>query len=240
MRSTTTTAAVLFAALSASAALASPVTLQNPVGTFSQGGLDVAHTIDGVTTGLNGWAIDPEEGHNQTAVYQTQSNVGGPGGTRFTFSLFNEYPDQPGHVLGDFRISVTTDSRSTFATNGLQTGGDVAANWTQLVPTAAVATNGITLAIQPDNSILASGTPTTSDFTVTATTSLAGITGIRLEALTNPSLPHNGPGMQSANGNFVLDEFQVNAVQLPEPSTFLLFALGGAGLIAYRMRSRHR
>ena len=47
--------------------------------------------------------------------------------------------------------------------------------------------------------------------------SLTGITGIRLEALTDPSLPGQGPG-RAPNGNFVLNEFRVTAAPLNDPS----------------------
>jgi hypothetical protein len=46
-------------------------------------------------------------------------------------------------------------------------------------------------------------------YTVIADTALTGITGVRLEALKDPSLPFDGPGMQTVNGNFVVSEFQM-------------------------------
>jgi hypothetical protein len=48
-------------------------------------------------------------------------------------------------------------------------------------------------------------------YTVIAETSLTGITGVRLEALEDASLPMGGPGMQTINGNFVLSELEVYA-----------------------------
>ncbi|HZK80412.1 MAG TPA: DUF1549 and DUF1553 domain-containing protein [Humisphaera sp.] len=60
-----------------------------------------------------------------------------------------------------------------------------------------------------DGSLLASGkTPEKDAYTVTAKTDLTGITGFRLELLTDPSLPGNGPG-RSVSGNLVLGEFKV-------------------------------
>jgi hypothetical protein len=60
-----------------------------------------------------------------------------------------------------------------------------------------------------DNSLLATGSnPSGSEYTVTAKTNLKGITGFRLEALTDPNLPYYGPG-RADNGNFVLTEFTV-------------------------------
>jgi hypothetical protein len=80
-----------------------------------------------------------------------------------------------------------------------------------LAPLSASSTNGTTLSILGDNSILAGGTnPTTSTYKVSAFTPLVGITGFRLEVLADGSFPDSGPGRNS-NGNFVLTEFQVDA-----------------------------
>ncbi len=67
--------------------------------------------------------------------------------------------------------------------------------WTPLVPTRAGATNGVTLARLEDGSLLASGpNPKLTSYEVTADTPLQAITGVRLEALPDPSLPRGGPG----------------------------------------------
>ncbi|MDP7572097.1 MAG: hypothetical protein QF391_10875, partial [Myxococcota bacterium] len=50
-----------------------------------------------------------------------------------------------------------------------------------------------------------------------ALTDLVGITGVRLEALSDPSLPAEGPG-RAKNGNFVLNEFTLSAVPLTDPA----------------------
>jgi hypothetical protein len=64
---------------------------------------------------------------------------------------------------------------------------------------------------QPDGTILASGNLRTPEtYTVTLKTKRTGITAIRLEALTDPSLPNQGPG-RAPNGNFVLYELKVTA-----------------------------
>ena len=43
------------------------------------------------------------------------------------------------------------------------------------------------------------------------------VTGLRLEVLSDPSLPNNGPG-RAENGNFVLHDLDVTAVPLGDPS----------------------
>ena len=138
-------------------------------------------------------------------------------------------------MLGHFRLSVTTDDRSTFC-DGLATGGDVTANWTVLDPSSLSSSDGETLTELPDHSIFVSGPLLNTDiFTITAPTTLTGITGIRLEALTDPSLPFNGPGRQPDNGNFVLSEFTVGIDVIPEPSALALLT---SGILLWMARRR--
>lgn len=208
---------ILMLAVSAPVAVGAPITLQNATATFTQGGFFVSQTIDGNLGGtgvVNGWAI-AELIIPQTAVYETQTDVGGPGGATLTFTLTQNYGSSI--TLGLFRLSATADDRSSFA-DGLNTGGDVTANWMAMVPVAALATNGATLTIRGDLSILAGGAnPATTVYTVTAFTDVTRITGIRLQTLEDPSLPANGPG-RAGNGNFVLQEFHVDAVDVAAPN----------------------
>jgi hypothetical protein len=184
-----------------------------------------------------GWAIfDGSNALAQTAVFETTIDFGGPGGSELIFTLSNLYTISPGHTLGRFRLSVTTDARSTFA-DGQQSGGDVTANWTVITPTLASGTGGPTMTILGDGSVLVSGTsPGTSVYTITGTTTLAAITGVRIEALEHASLPANGPGRIASNGNFVLTEFELSATDLPEPSSLGLLAIGAAVLFYRRRR----
>lgn len=85
--------------------------------------------------------------------------------------------------------------------------------WTVLDPDKAVARNGVELIPQPDGSILASGkNPDTTAYELELDLDLAGITAVRLEALTHDSMKEGGPG-RADNGNFVLSEFQVWVAQ---------------------------
>ena len=70
------------------------------------------------------------------------------------------------------------------------------AGWTVLQPDVMTSAAGATLTRLPDDSVLAGGlNPSRSTrYTVEAMTGLSGITGLRLEALPDPSLPHRGPG----------------------------------------------
>ncbi len=194
---------------------ADPVRLQGATATFSQtvlAAFSIDKAIDGVVGDL-GWAIYPNV-QAQTAVFETGSDTGFLGGSVLTFKLSQtgKFPSEnlAGHNLGRFRLSVTTDDRSTFA-DGLSTGGDVTANWTVLDPISFSAANGTILTKLDDGSILASGpNPDTEVYTVAARTTLTRITGIRLEAIPHPSLSHGGPGRSSFAGNFVLTEFGVS------------------------------
>ncbi len=91
--------------------------------------------------------------------------------------------------------------------------------WMPLEPTSYTSAGGATLAKQPDHSIFVTGNgPTKDTYTVVVNTPLSGITGIRLEVLTDPRLPKNGPG-RAADGNFVLSEFAVKASEPSDPTT---------------------
>jgi hypothetical protein len=83
--------------------------------------------------------------------------------------------------------------------------------WTPLTPQEATATNGAILRVQTDGSVLASGAnPPLTSYTVTATAKLSPITGIRIEALPDPSLPRGGPG-RDGYGHFRVTGLRVSA-----------------------------
>jgi hypothetical protein len=81
--------------------------------------------------------------------------------------------------------------------------------WTVLDPSAYYGAVGTKFIKLEDKSLLAGGSnPGVSEYIVTCKTTLKGITAFRIEALTDPNLPYNGPG-RAGNGNFVLSEFTV-------------------------------
>jgi mono/diheme cytochrome c family protein len=99
------------------------------------------------------------------------------------------------------------------------------ADWTPLVPTAAVPASGATLAIGKDGAITAGGESPPSDVTtIIARVKLPGITALRLEALTHKSLPGKGPG-RAANGNFVLSEISATVAPQDNPGAIEPLAL---------------
>ena len=78
-------------------------------------------------------------------------------------------------------------------------------------PSRAAAEGSVVLGVQPDGSVLASGpNPGETVYTVQGTTTLRGVTAIRVEALPDPSLPKGGPG-RDPYGNFVLNGIEVVA-----------------------------
>jgi hypothetical protein len=199
-------------------AAAENVPLQNPTATVEQnysGALVVSETIDGTLAGLNGWGVSPYQANSPVAVWETTVDQGFPdaAATVLTFTMtFGKVNDNFRNGLGKFRLSATTDDRSTFA-DGLGMGGDVTAIWTELIPGAATASNGLMMSINLDNTIILVGgaDPLETTYVITALTPLTGITGFRLETFQDGSLPANGPG-RAEDGNFVLSEFRVDAV----------------------------
>ncbi len=197
---------------------AAPVTLQNATATLSQPSYTIDKSIDGVIDAY-GWAINAIN-TNQAAVWETVSNVNA---STIQFTMHQMHPY---HLIGRFLFSVTSDARSTFA-DGLINNGDVSATWSALINPTITVPSGMGYTILADKSILISGTvPTTGVYYVEYSLPIANITGIRLDVLTDPSLPYNGPGMPS-NGNIVLSELVVDAngtFAVPEPASFLLLA----------------
>ena len=193
-----------------------PITLQNATASYSQPSFGVGGTIDGSMG--TGWA-NSGLGDNR-AVFETATDVGFDAGTDLTFAITSGgFVD---HTLGKFRLSVTDDVRGTFA------AGVGAANWVPVVVNSVSSDNGYNPAttvadygntvfeLGQDNSILASGPMLPNvieNYTVKATTGLTGITGVRLETLTDSTLPdpNGGPGRASGNGNFVVWEFSMAA-----------------------------
>jgi hypothetical protein len=84
-------------------------------------------------------------------------------------------------------------------------------HWTVLDPATMKSANGATLTKLPDHSVLSGGKrPDTDVLSLSAQTDLQAVTGVRVEVLTDDSLPHKGPGRQD-NGNLHLNEFQARA-----------------------------
>ncbi len=99
--------------------------------------------------------------------------------------------------------------------------------WTVAEPVEMNSAAGATFAKQPDGSVLVTGALTKDTYTVVVETALTGITGVRLEALADASLPDKGPG-RAQNGNFVLNELSVAAAAKSGPNKAAAVALQNA------------
>ncbi len=120
-------------------------------------------------------------------------------------------------ALAPLKESVTqyeADLQSKFNT-WAKAGGEFTAEatWTVLELTDLKSQAGAKFTRQDDGSYLATGTNGNHDtYTATATTKLRRLTGLRLEALADPSMPQKGPG-RAPNGNFGLSRITVRAGQ---------------------------
>jgi hypothetical protein len=90
--------------------------------------------------------------------------------------------------------------------------------WRTLDPKSFTSTCGADLVKLPDQSLLASGPrPERDVYTIDAVVDGSPIAAVRLEVLSDASLPLRGPGRQE-NGNLHLTEFRVEASPLDEPA----------------------
>lgn len=236
----------LGAGLIATGVLGANVPLQEPTATFSQtlsGDFTIANTLQPQGPFNLGWAIYdgpfgppyfPFATGQQTAAYETVADVGFTNETTLTFTLSQLLGSAPYHTIGRLRLSATTDPRSTFA-DGLRSGGNVGTNWIVLEPVAFGTASSGPVSKLSDNSLLYGGpVPPTDVYFIRAYTSLTNITGFRLEVLTDPSLPGDGPGRQPENGNFVLTGFEVDAQpgRVSGPFTRIPVSLGNVTVAA--------
>jgi mono/diheme cytochrome c family protein len=97
------------------------------------------------------------------------------------------------------------------------------AMWTTVQPDKAHA-DAATLTVQSDGSVIASGThPGVDRYQVEGPVKDGLVTGIRLEAIPDGSLPQGGPG-RDAYGNFVVTGFKVELISTDGKATPVTFA----------------
>jgi len=90
--------------------------------------------------------------------------------------------------------------------------------WTVLDPVAIASAKGSTPSKQADLSVRFGGPrPEVDTYTIETHSDLKNITAVRVEVLTDESLPHQGPGRQD-NGNLHLTEFRVQAAPRTNPT----------------------
>ncbi|MFM8893004.1 MAG: hypothetical protein ACKOTB_15555, partial [Planctomycetia bacterium] len=89
-------------------------------------------------------------------------------------------------------------------------------SWQVAVPQQAASKVGADLSTLADGSVLVSGKDGVETTTLTFTPPPGGFTGVRLEAIADPSLPRGGAG-RAPDGNFVVTEFVVEAAPVARP-----------------------
>jgi hypothetical protein len=98
----------LSAAPKSDASKVAKIELGNASADFSQESWAVAGAIDGNPG--TGWAVSPKFGEPHTAIFETKSDIAHEGGSTLTVALSQQYADGK-HLLGRFRLSVTTSPR---------------------------------------------------------------------------------------------------------------------------------
>jgi tetratricopeptide (TPR) repeat protein len=88
-----------------------------------------------------------------------------------------------------------------------------AARWTVLRPDERKSAGGATLTLLPDGSILAGGeNPDEETYTLVSKLKASKVAAVRIETLTDPSLPRGGAG-RDPNGYFLLDEVRAGLLR---------------------------
>lgn len=204
---------------------ATPVKLVKAEADFSQNGFPVAKAIDG--DGKTGWAIANPKGEahvQRTATFYFEKPIGFPGGTVLLVRLEQNFGKQ--HTIGKARFGVgqpIQDNRpvevrrqeaiDTAFAAWLKAEQARNVTWQILKPTQLKA-NLAYLAVQPDDSVFASGDQSKSDTYELTVKAPAGTTALRLEALPDDRLPAHGPGAtfyEGTKGDFFLSEFTAEA-----------------------------
>jgi hypothetical protein len=90
-------------------------------------------------------------------------------------------------------------------------------DWKVLDPAELKSSVGATFKKLDDQSVLVTGANGKDTYTIVAHSDLKDITGLRIEALSDASLPAGGPG-RAMNGNFVLSELKVSAAPKSDPA----------------------
>ena len=195
--------------------------------------LNAPKAVDGIFNSTSrGWAISGETGISQQAVFPLLSALSNTGLDWEITLDFHDPNESKKLIIGKFALDVTGDANPTVS------GGN---NWVTLTPTNASAASDNTLSIVNTTEILAgaNSVPDFDTYTVSASgvaaSTLSQITGFRLRALTDASLPGTGPGL-TASGNFLLTNFTVEPV--PEPTTWTLLGIFGLALLGKLGRRR--
>ena len=89
--------------------------------------------------------------------------------------------------------------------------------WTLLTAQTATATGQVKLEVQKDGTVVSSGGQNRTDYTLSFTAPMKGVTGFLLEVLPDPASPAYGPG-RSKDGNFILNEVALKYADVAKPA----------------------
>ncbi|WP_020468931.1 DUF1553 domain-containing protein [Zavarzinella formosa] len=106
--------------------------------------------------------------------------------------------------------------------------------WTSLKPGAVRSKAGLPMVIRPDGSVFIEKSAATDTYTVEIPATDKAISGLKLDVLTDPKLPGNGPGL--AGGNFVLTKVSASLVpngSAPLKGRFVRVSIPGPGKILH-------
>ena len=204
-----------------------PISISSASADFTQTGFDPAGVLD--DDPRTGWAIQDGSGRLDRSRALTFAIKDWPklaGRSKLVVTLKQEYGDA--HTLGRFRIRIKTseaplDARPIAEVRREHLEAKLAAwsatvqphRWTVLTPRNVESRKHATMNVKTDGSVLVTGDKPNNDvYDLEVTAKVPRITAIRLETLTDPSLPANGPGRAPlySIGDFILTEFVVNAI----------------------------
>lgn len=173
--------------------------LANAQADVAESGFPASSAIDDDLGPSGGWAIGAG-GSARTLTVETQSDTS----IATSFAITLAHRGGASQQLGRFRVAYTQDPRGSF--------GPTTGNWTVLDSNAGAFSDWFGNAEatpQPDGSWLVTAATIRADYLVEYPASVTGVTGLRLEAMLDPSLPANGPGFE-ASGDFLLTEIQLS------------------------------
>lgn len=220
-----------------------PIAFARAESDVTYAGFEADKAID-TSTGT-GWAVDAP-GVDKTASHwvtlhlKEPITLDGPG--TIVLSLNQQYGRA--HTLARFKVSVVRQFyppsdepdnvrrakyfNERFAAWDAETSAK-AREWTVLEPVRCESKYHVSFKFLDDGSILAHGdNPNTDTYNVEFRTDLQNITAIRIETLTDPSLPGDGPGrgeIMSTPGDFLLSEVKASAAPWVTPDAFTDAAL---------------
>jgi hypothetical protein len=211
------------------------VNLFGATANYSQPTWDVYQAIDQFKLDdATGWAVLSNT--DMEAVFQAVDEVGfDDSKTELTF-VMDQDSTYPQHLVNNFRLAVTTDPNPEVGSG---------ATWTLLEPDSlevfSIADGGVvaetpsplmSLVYNDTTGVISgSGSPEQyARYVIKSTINMTGITGFRLET------GYNGASSGFGASNFVLTNFAVSQLAVPEPSSIALAALGLVGLLFTRGR----